>query len=349
MRVSVCMIVRNEESNIIRALSSIPSNYEVIVVDTGSKDHTVALARGQGAKVYSYEWCDDFAAARNAASALATGDYILVMDADEQLAPDAESVLQTYIYQYPSQAGAVSIENRIDHDVKRHRMVRFFPNLPHYRFVGIVHEQLYDGDLPAQFVLMDLTMQHYGYEASHYEEKQKAARYLPLYERHLGKFPNDGYMLYQMGKLFYSLQDYDQAERYLQQGISQQERNRLYFPVMLVLLGYTLKEQGKVSQAEQLLQLYESDYLDFPDLPFLQGLLAMDTGKVHMIEQSYLKALSIGETTKYTSVDGVGSFKAAFNLGLYYELTGQTLKANYYYSEAAKHHFSPAQERLAFL
>ncbi len=84
IRLSQCMIVKNEEKNIERALSWGKSFiWEQIVVDTGSTDRTVEIARRLGAKVYHFEWIDDFAAAKNYAVSQAQGDWIVFLDADE--------------------------------------------------------------------------------------------------------------------------------------------------------------------------------------------------------------------------------------------------------------------------
>ena len=84
VRLSQCMIVKNEEKNIERALSwGKDIVYEQIVVDTGSTDRTVELARAMGAKVYDFEWIDDFAAAKNYAISKASGEWIAFLDADE--------------------------------------------------------------------------------------------------------------------------------------------------------------------------------------------------------------------------------------------------------------------------
>jgi glycosyltransferase involved in cell wall biosynthesis len=346
MKISVCMIVKNEEEQLQRALQSVPKHYEIIVTDTGSTDRTAAIAIQYGAKTYEYAWNNDFAAARNYCASWATGDYILVMDADEELPSDTDERIQLFVANYPRSAGCVYINNVMISEMKKHRMVRFYPNDPSFYFEGSVHEQVYKGGEPALFDTLSLEMLHYGYEEEQYRNKNKAERYLPMYEAHLAQHPDDGYMLYQIGKLYFSLNEWEAAEKYLWQSFNQKQHNRLYFPVMLVMLGYVLKEQNHAQESQALLQPFESVFSEFPDLFFLLGLLAMDSGHLQAVEHYFTQALTIGETEKYTSVYGVGTFKAAYNLGLYYEFTGNSDLSQQCYRYAAEYKYEPALQRL---
>ena len=94
--ISLCMIVKNEEEVLARCLASVADiTDEIIVVDTGSTDHTKAIARSLGAKVYDFAWVDDFAAARNASFGYATMDYIMWLDADDVILPADRELLLT--------------------------------------------------------------------------------------------------------------------------------------------------------------------------------------------------------------------------------------------------------------
>jgi glycosyltransferase involved in cell wall biosynthesis len=340
------MIVRDEESNLERALNSIPESFEKIVVDTGSTDNTIELAKRLGAKIGCFTWMDDFAAARNYSISRANGKYILIMDADEVVAKDIEKQVERFVSAYPDQAGAVNIENKIKDETHKHRMVRFFPNKSSYMFNGLVHETLHDNGQPSDFKPSDMTIHHYGYQEELYADGTKINRYLKLYDMHLKVNPYDGYMLYQLGKLYYSQKDLRGALNAFERCLEVNEEDRLYYPVMLVMLGYVLKDMGQSKLAEELLIPFQSAYPNYPDLPFLLGLLSMDTGKMADIRAHFLRALQIGETTKYSSVDGVGSYKAEYNLAVYYEVTGNKNKALQYYKVAASSNYLPAQERL---
>ena len=86
---SLSMIVRNEEARLAACLASVSALAdEMVVVDTGSTDTTIAIAEAAGARVEQINWPGDFAPARNQALEFLKGDWVLVLDADEQLRPE---------------------------------------------------------------------------------------------------------------------------------------------------------------------------------------------------------------------------------------------------------------------
>ena len=93
------MIVRNEESNLSHCLTSVDGLFdETVIVDTGSTDRTIEIARSFGARVFDFPWVDDFAAARNAALARATGDYAFWLDADDVVEPPEREKLEAHLH-----------------------------------------------------------------------------------------------------------------------------------------------------------------------------------------------------------------------------------------------------------
>jgi glycosyltransferase involved in cell wall biosynthesis len=92
MDLSLCMIVKNEQASLPQALTSVKDIVdEMVVLDTGSTDQTVEIARKFSAKVYHFEWCNDFSAARNEALKYVQGKWVLVLDADEVLTAEIVS------------------------------------------------------------------------------------------------------------------------------------------------------------------------------------------------------------------------------------------------------------------
>ncbi|WP_254438492.1 glycosyltransferase family 2 protein [Paenibacillus sp. DCT19] len=101
--ISLCMIVKNEERTLARCLDSVSGIVdEIIIVDTGSSDRTMDVAAQYTDQVYTYEWQDDFAAARNYSFEQATQEYILWLDADDVLLPGDQAKLRTLKEQLPS-------------------------------------------------------------------------------------------------------------------------------------------------------------------------------------------------------------------------------------------------------
>ena len=111
--VSVCIIVKNEEQHLAKCLMSVkPIVDEMIVVDTGSTDQTKTIATALGAKVYDYSWKNDFSEARNYSLSKASGDWILVLDADEVVSPLDYATLRKIARKHPAKRVAYSMVTR---------------------------------------------------------------------------------------------------------------------------------------------------------------------------------------------------------------------------------------------
>src|SRR5690606_15855947 len=101
MSISACLIVKNEARHLQRCLASIaPVVDEIIVVDTGSTDTTVEIARQFTPHVHFFEWCDDFSAARNAALQYATQDWVLIINGDEEMPAKTRQALPLVLAYY---------------------------------------------------------------------------------------------------------------------------------------------------------------------------------------------------------------------------------------------------------
>ena len=130
-RLSVCMIVRNEEKLLPRCLTSVHDVAdELIIMDTGSEDNTMSIARSFGANVYEFEWCDDFSAARNEAIKYATGEWILQIDADEELLPESAKLLKQRAKNPWSLVYMICIDNGPTYADRFFKSARLFRNHP---------------------------------------------------------------------------------------------------------------------------------------------------------------------------------------------------------------------------
>ena len=140
-RLSVCMIVKNEERFLGQCLASVKDIAdELIVIDTGSTDRTVEIAREHGAHVGHFEWCNDFAAARNASIAPATGDWILFLDADEELSPAEKHYLPALLNSNNVALIRLPLINTHQGPVSKSILPRLFRKIPAIQFQGCVRE-----------------------------------------------------------------------------------------------------------------------------------------------------------------------------------------------------------------
>ncbi|MCB2169936.1 MAG: glycosyltransferase [Deltaproteobacteria bacterium] len=212
---SLCMIVKNEEKYLARCLASLkPVVDEIIIVDTGSTDATRDIAEVFGAQVFDYEWHDDFAAARNHSLEKASGDWILVMDADEVVATqDHEKILKllrksksnrlafmVMTRNYTNQYNIVGWEPNIKQYPKEEagagwipsEKVRLFPSNRAIRFEYPVHEVI--GPSLAtnniQIKSCRFNVHHYG-KLDEDNERQKDEQYYKIGMEKLSLSQND--------------------------------------------------------------------------------------------------------------------------------------------------------------
>ena len=196
---AVCMIVKNESEFLEGALASVKkAAKEMIVVDTGSDDDTVAIAKRCGAQVHFAPWTGDFAAARNASLAPATADWILVLDADERLTPSSLTPLRAVMEEYSDPDDLRVVCVKIRNLTREGRFMsdgfsgRLFRNHPDMRFEGRVHEEVARGrvDVSTDYRL-DVIFDHYGADPEVMREKAKDERNIRLLEEKLAETPDD--------------------------------------------------------------------------------------------------------------------------------------------------------------
>ncbi len=239
--VSACVIAKNEECNLPRWLDSMREVAdELIVVDTGSTDATVALAEQAGARVFHFTWIDDFAAAKNYALDQARGRWILFLDADEYFTPESRPRIRPLLRQAEQSPQTLGILCRlVNVDVDAGWRVssaiiqqRIFRHRPDIRYAGAIHESL---TIPADSVRLladDITIYHTGYSTS--VAQQKMRRNLALMqakiERQGAPEPLDyGYLM----DIAYGLGEYRKAIGYARQllsypELSEDNRGRAY-------------------------------------------------------------------------------------------------------------------------
>lgn len=258
VKISQCMIVKNEEKNIRRALSwGRDIVCEQIVVDTGSQDRTVEIARELGAKVYHFDWIDDFAAAKNYAIDQAKGEWIAFLDADEYFTPEDAGKLVSRLEKLDSSRYQALITSWVqvdgNEDILREKggqngegngedrlkwqrsvkadgsigaalsgtQVRVFRNLPGLRYRGRIHEKLFLGlgGLSCEDASGELSVYHTGYTPSELEEKNKVERNIALVKKELEDHPRDFRLMAYLGDSYFQQKKQEEAALWYEQAV----------------------------------------------------------------------------------------------------------------------------------
>lgn len=202
--ISACMIVKDEEKYLPGCLDSIRSWVdEIIVVDTGSSDKTVAIAESYGAKIYHQQWENNFSKHRNYSIEQATGDWVLIIDADERVeAGDVPKLLEV-VNSKEANVISVDVHNVCDDDEVRTTFLhsnRLFRRELNLRYEGIVHNLLVvPPDQPVWRTR--IKFKHLGYNLSEEELIKKISRSKPLIEKQLADNPNHAFARYNLSQI----------------------------------------------------------------------------------------------------------------------------------------------------
>jgi tetratricopeptide (TPR) repeat protein len=355
---SVCLIVRDEERNLAQALGSVEKVVaEIVVVDTGSTDRTVEVARQHGARVHHFTWVDDFSAARNFCIQQARQPTILSLDADERLEVGSLAALEAYCKDNAGQAGRV-LRTNVDADggvLSVESLTRLQPNVPDLRYAGRIHEQLrLQGNPPPSFQTR-VRLLHTGYTQAALHTAGKVERNLRLLRLAEADQPDEPYLTYQRGRTLAAAGAHHEAVEAFRAALGKlgdrSPASVRYLPTLLLQLGYACLHSGDAAGTLDVLSLATDLFADFTDLYFLYGLALMQLGDAaHLddIRLAFEHCLALGEPdpARYESVPGVGSFRAQHNLGVFYESLNQVDAARTWYSQAASAGFGPSIDRL---
>jgi tetratricopeptide (TPR) repeat protein len=192
------LIVRNEETFLGQCLDSVRAlAAQIVVVDTGSRDRTLEIAQQHGAESYQVSWEDDFSAARNAALAHATGDWILMLDADEELPPEAQAPLRQMLATTSVMAWRLPLVDVGREDEGCCYVPRLFRNAPGLFYVGRIHEQIFPALEPWRRTwglenrLGNASLRHHGYRPDVTSSRAKIERNLRLLKLAIAESPCD--------------------------------------------------------------------------------------------------------------------------------------------------------------
>lgn len=329
VRLSLCMIVRDEAESLPRALRSVQGvHQQTVVIDTGSSDDTLAVARRFGAVTGAIPWQDDFAAARNQALALATGEWILVLDADEELTPASRPLLPPLLDAAGVEGYLVQVLSGAPEgaDADQCAALRLFRNRPGHRFSGALHEQVAVDAVAAS----PLVIRHHGYSDEVMQRKGKRQRNLRILQRMVAAEPGNGFARLNLGVELLSSGDGEGALAAVHGALALAEAEAPWRPQAVKYGAIILQQLERWPEAQALLARELPRYPRYTDLYYLNGLALHRLGHPEGAANAWRQCVALGPAPcpPYTTVTpALGGAKAELALGLLHEEQGQILPA----------------------
>jgi glycosyltransferase involved in cell wall biosynthesis/predicted negative regulator of RcsB-dependent stress response len=217
--VALAMITKDEEEHLPGCLASVAGLVsQIVLVDTGSTDATIDIANEHGAEVHEFAWTDDFAAARNVSLRHVKADWVLWLDADEELLPESHAPLRALLRD-PEAAGAhLCINNLMGDRTVSFLTTRLWRHAPTVRFRQPIHEQILWSIGPharrhGRHVVeaRDIVIRHYGYQPSVAAKRNKEQRNMALLEKLVGDEPDNAYALFHYASALREVGRHDDA------------------------------------------------------------------------------------------------------------------------------------------
>lgn len=317
---SLCLIVKNEEKSLERCLKSVCHIAdEIIVVDTGSEDKTVDIAKKYNAKVIYHKWNNNFSEARNKSLKYATKKWILFLDADEEIPYEDGLMLKRILNEYSHMEGFnLKLINTANGKFNEDAVVfRVFRNNNKYRFKGRIHEQI----IPSIYkenpnsIIGDTGIRiiHYGYDPSLINILEKQQRNIRILNEYQEK-DKDGYYYYSLGNEYARVNDNKKALEIFEKALdylNKKDSKDVYIPYLYSNMIKALFNDNKIVDAISLSKEFTENLPDFKDLYFYQCACYFKAGYFSKSLQSLEKYLKCSENPYgYPAVN----FESIFNL-----------------------------------
>jgi glycosyltransferase involved in cell wall biosynthesis len=332
-RISLCMIAKNEERFLEGCLARVHEQVdEIILVDTGSTDRTVEIAESFGAKVFFQEWEDDFAKPRNLSLEHASGDWILVLDADEYLTEDSIPKIRELARN--ERAAGYHVLFRNDHEDGKTggvTMVRMFRKLPNIEYRYVIHEQvvmsLMEEANERSLALFPSSIEvlHYGYSDQVMDERDKRRRNVELFEKQLSHDPDDVYCLYKYSDFLRIIGEreddvrggFSRALDLLRNQVPSSYRMAPFAAEIAALLALQHARSGELDEADALVREGLQRFLPTPNLHYIAAGVSSSLGRDAEALEQYRHCLGFRDRnlavpvqpgiTSYVSYTGMAS------------------------------------------
>lgn len=327
--VSLCMIVKNEEKQLEKCLKSVEKIVdEKIIVDTGSTDDTVEIAKSFEAKVFNYKWDDNFSNARNYSIQQASKDWILLMDGDDEFnKEDYEKFIQlvnTSVKDGHYFKTLSFVGNEPGNDMVSNLNLRLLRNIKKYKFIGAIHEQITCVDEKmdySNFSTEDISIFHYGYLANVAVEKDKRNRNISIIEEELKENPDNPFHLFNLGNEYFAMGNREKALDLFNKVYNNLNVKDGFASKLVIRRIMCFDELGQFNKALQAIEEGLTIYPEFTDLELIRGWIHLKNKRYTLAIDSFNKCLELGKPpSQLEFLNGCGTFRPYQALGeIYFE------------------------------
>lgn len=293
---TLSMIIKNEEKFLEDCLNSVKGLVdEIVIVDTGSTDNSLEIAKKHSAKIFHFDWINDFAAARNFALKQSSGKWILYLDADERLDQESIQEIKTVIVSNKKIGVFCNVisYSEVAGNTNKMKYARLFKNSDEIEFEGRVHEQIEKSLTKNNYDILDSNIKivHLGYDQTKEVYEQKARRNLQLLLIDYSENPKT-YVKFQIGQTYVVLNEVEKGIPYFEEVVKDDEIDKNYRLQSLRFLGAFYVEKNKLEIAlkyvEEGLKINSEHHL----LNIILAEIFLKTGNFEKSEKYFLKGYS---------------------------------------------------------
>ncbi len=341
---SICLIIKNEEKHLSRCLSRMKDiASEIIVVDTGSTDKSLLIASEYTDQIYSYKWKDDFSLARNFCLDKAEGDWILVLDGDEEVDRKCLDLLKEIIQNQDIDAYLVTINNNPENTQELMAISdlqpRLFRNNKQYRYRGIICEQILDSMLDSNARIetaRDIQIIHYGYVKEDYENRYRLIRNTDLISKAFYRDEEEAIKYFYLGRDYYLHHKFEDALGHFLLVYDQADLQADYFPELLRSISVSLYMLDRSADALTFINNALAIFADMGDLHYIKAVVYKNNYEYAKAYQSYKKCLTFPNQSLHYNVYCQHKDKIYFYMGGLAEYFMDKDNALYFFLESLK-------------
>lgn len=309
LQLSACIIAKNAEETLEECITSIQKHSaftQIVVVDTGSTDSTAIIASCLNAEVYFFSWQNDFSAARNFGIRCCRNEWILMIDADEQILKFPIEQLGGKLCDPTIGGIEVSIVNSLDSEHRSrstHRSIRLFRNNPDFFYQFCIHEQISQSIINAGYHISPspIALFHRGYEKI---SAEKIARNKHLLEKELAQSPDDAFFHYHLGLTEFADGNFTEAQKHFELALQYGNLTGQQEQMIKVRLGQIALKENKFAEAQEILNFTATDQNLEGLRRYLLAVTSLYQGNLQLADQM-LNSVEVHTCTFINSEDRV--------------------------------------------